>query len=129
MADTGLLDDSLHGAAGQLLSLRVLLLGVLGLVLTSLLDGDPRRRPSGGPGAAAVVGAAIVLTFAATGHTRTANPRWLWVLVDALHLSAMIVWLGGLVVLLTAALSRAGAESAELAGWVRRALTTRQLTG
>lgn len=116
MADTGLLDASLHGHAGQLLSLRVLLLGVLGMVLASLFDGDPRRRPSGGPGAAATVGAAIVLTFAATGHTQSASPRWLWVLVDALHLSAMIVWLGGLVVLLTAALSRAGSRPAVIDG-------------
>ena len=111
LADTGLLDASLHGNAGQLLSLRVLLLGVLGMVLASLFDGDPRRRPSGGPGAAATVGAAIVVTFAATGHTQSASPRWLWVLVDALHLSAMIIWLGGLVVLLTAALSRAGSDA------------------
>ena len=111
LADAGLLDATLHGNAGQLLSLRVLLLGVLGMVLTSLFSEDARLRPSGGPEAAAVVGAGIVVTFAAAGHTQSASPRLLWVLVDALHLSAMIVWLGGLTVLLVAALSRAGAAA------------------
>ena len=116
VTNTGLLDSSLHGSAGQLLSLRVLLLGVLGMVLTSLLSDDEQRRPSGGPEAAAVVGAGIVVTFAAAGHTQSASPRWLWVLVDALHLSAMIIWLGGLVVLLVAALSRAGSDRARSDG-------------
>ena len=117
-ARTDLLDASLHGTAGQLLSVRVLLLGVLGMVLSSLFSEDPRLRPSGGPEAAAVVGAGVVVTFAAAGHTQAASPRWLWVLVDGLHLSAMIIWLGGLVVLLVAALSRpeqAGPEQAGLA--------------
>ena len=106
VARTDLLDASLHGTAGQLLSLRVLLLGVLGMVLSSLFSKDVRLRPSGAPEAAAVVGAAVVVTFAAAGHTQSASPRWLWVLVDAVHLSAMIIWLGGLVVLLVAAFSR-----------------------
>jgi copper transport protein len=47
-----------------------------------------------------------VVTFASSGHTQSSDPRWLWVLVDTLHLSAMIIWLGGVVVLLVAALSR-----------------------
>jgi copper transport protein len=111
VTDRGLLDGSLHGNAGQLLSLRVLLLGVLGMVLVSLFDEDVRRRPSGAPEAAAVVGAGVVVTFAASGHTQSTSPRWLWVLVSALHLSAMIVWMGGLVVLLVAAFSRAGSAA------------------
>jgi copper transport protein len=102
----GLLDATLHVNSGQLLSLRLVLLGVLGAVLTALFDADERRRPSWGPEAAAIVGVGIVVTFAASGHSQTVNPRWFGVLVDALHLTAMIVWLGGLAMLVIAALDR-----------------------
>lgn len=109
LARTGLLDATLHNSTGQLLSLRVLLLGVLGLEFGTLLgrldrpEDDPESRPSWAPEAAAIVGAGIVVTFAASGHTRSANPRWLWILLDGLHLSSMIVWLGGVLVLAVAA--------------------------
>jgi copper transport protein len=102
-----LLDATLHVNAGQLLSLRMVLIGVLGVVITALLSDDDRRRPTWAPEAAAIVGVGIVVTFAASGHSQSANPRWLAVLIAALHLTAMIVWLGGLVVLLIAATSRA----------------------
>jgi copper transport protein len=126
---TQLLNATLQSSTGSLLSLRVLLLGVLGIELTSLLGSrrvpagdpaadDPERRPSWAPEAAAIVGAGIVVTFAASGHTRSASPRWLWVLVDAVHLVAMIVWLGGVLVLLVAAIShrrgRPGVDGADL---------------
>lgn len=114
---SSLLDATLHVNAGQLLSLRLVLLGVLGLVLTALLTDDERRKPSWGPEAAAIVGVGIVVTYAASGHSQSANPRWLAVVVDALHLTAMSVWLGGLALLLVAALSRRSdvAEVAEVA--------------
>lgn len=106
MLHTSLLDDTLHGNAGQLLSLRLVLLGLLGGALTALLAHNPRRRLSWAPEAAAIVVVGIVVTFAASGHSQSENPRWLAVLVDSLHLVAMIVWLGGLVTLLVAALTR-----------------------
>jgi len=111
---TDLLGATLHAKTGQLLSLRMVLLGVLGAVLTALLTGD-RRRPSWAPEAAAIVGVGIVVTFAAGGHSQSANPRWLAVLVDALHLTAMIVWLGGLVILAIGAFSRYDSDDDELA--------------
>jgi copper transport protein len=103
---TQLLDATLHVNPGQLLSLRLVLLGVLGAVLTALLADDKRRRPTWGPEAAAIVGVGIVVTYATTGHSQSADPRWLAVLVDALHLTAMIVWLGGLAILVVAAFAR-----------------------
>ncbi len=122
---TDLLDATLHVNAGQLLSLRVLLLGVLGMLLTALFADSAdragragrraRRRPSWAPEAAAVVGAGIVVTFAAAGHSQSLNPRWFSVLVNALHLGAMIVWLGGLAVLLVAALGRRDEDGPQLA--------------
>jgi copper transport protein len=106
-----LLDDTLHQNAGQLVSVRLLLIGVLGFILSGLFRSG--RRLSWAPEAAAMLGVGIVVTYAATGHSQSANPRWLAVLVDALHLTAMVVWLGGLVVLLAAAATRRGAEPAE----------------
>jgi copper transport protein len=98
-----LIDATLHADPGQLLSVRVVLIGLLGGVLTMLFGGS--RRMAWVPEAAAVIGAGIVVTFAASGHSQSADPRWLAVLVNALHLTAMVLWLGGLTVLLTAALS------------------------
>lgn len=103
-----LLDATLHVNSGQLLSVRLVLLGVLGFVLSALFNAG--RRLSWAPEAAAMLGVGVIVTFAASGHSQSANPRWLAVLIDALHLSAMVVWLGGLVILLVAAVARREAE-------------------
>jgi copper transport protein len=115
-----LVDATLHDNAGQLLSVRLVLIGVLGFVLSALFA--DRRRPTGAPELAAMVGVGIVVTYAASGHSETYHPRWLAVLVVSLHLTAMIVWLGGLSLLVTAAFSRwrtepdeAGEDGTELA--------------
>jgi copper transport protein len=102
-----LVDATLHADTGQLLSVRIALIGLLGGVLTLLFSRpqDRARRLAWAPEAAAVLGAGIVVTFAASGHSRSADPRWFAVLVDALHLTAMIIWLGGLAVLAAAGLS------------------------
>jgi copper transport protein len=107
---SNLLDATLHVNSGELLSLRLLLLGVLGLVLTALL-GNTVDRPSWAPEAAAIVGAGIVVTFAATGHSQSTNPRWLAVTIDALHMTAMIVWLGGLAILVASTMSSRDPET------------------
>lgn len=114
---TKLLDDTLHLNTGHLLSLRLVLLGLLGAALTALLASGARRRITWAAEAAAMVVVGIVVTFAASGHSQSENPRWLAVLVDSLHLVAMIVWLGGLVTLLVAALTRLHpADGAGIAG-------------
>ena len=112
MLHSQLLDATLHASSGQLLSVRVVLIGVLGLVLSALFA--ERSRLSWTPELAAMVGVGIVVSYAASGHSESAQPRWLAVLVVALHLTAMIVWLGGLSLLLTVAVSR---WRAERAGW------------
>ncbi|HEX2904798.1 MAG TPA: copper resistance protein CopC [Jatrophihabitans sp.] len=105
-----LLDATLHVNSGQLLSVRLVLLGVLGFVLSALFaERAVGRRMSWAPEAAAMLGVGVVVTFAASGHSQSANPRWLAVLIDALHLTAMVVWLGGLVFLLVAAWPRRAA--------------------
>jgi copper transport protein len=125
LTQTALLDATLHSTFGQFLSLRLLLLGILGMVLTVLLgagartgdgvraDGEAQDAPGWGPGAVAGIGFGVVITFAATGHAQSANPHELWVLVDAVHLSSMIIWLGGLTMLLVAAFGRGSAEQAD----------------
>lgn len=122
-ARSDLLDATLHVSSGKLLSLRVLLLGVLSLALRDLFASDGLRSPdlgetsrgrtNWGPETAAIVGVGIVITFAASGHTQSADPRWLAVLVDALHLAAMIIWFGGLAMLLIAAYSGAHQDETE----------------
>jgi copper transport protein len=107
-----LLDATLHANSGQLLSVRLVLIGVLGFVLSALFA--ERSRLNWTTELAAIVGVGIVVTYAASGHSEAVDPRWLAVLVVALHLAAMIVWLGGLGVLGTAAVT---GWRAERAGW------------
>jgi copper transport protein len=46
--------------------------------------------------AAVVVAVGIVFTFPAAGHPASLSPKALWVLLDAMHLSSVVVWVGGL---------------------------------
>lgn len=48
---------------------------------------------------APLAAAAAVLTFSASGHPNAVAPRLAWVAVDAVHLAAVVAWLGGLVAL------------------------------
>ena len=107
-----LMDATLHATSGQLLSVRGVLVGVLGLVLSALFA--ERNRLNWAQELAAIVGVGIVVSYAASGHSQSVDPRWLAVLVVALHLAAMIVWLGGLSLLLTAAIVR---WRADRTGW------------
>ncbi|MGZ7087355.1 MAG: copper resistance CopC/CopD family protein [Ilumatobacteraceae bacterium] len=49
--------------------------------------------------AAAAICLGIVLTFSSIGHANTQHPTALWVGIDALHLTSLAVWIGGLVML------------------------------
>jgi copper transport protein len=98
-----LLDDTLHGAYGELHCVRLVLLGVLALVLTGALQ-DATDRPH--REAALLLGVGVALTFSAAGHAETTSPSWISVPLDMLHLLAMAAWLGGLVMLLVAILPR-----------------------
>lgn len=102
-----LLDGTLHQNYGQLLSLRLALLGVLVLLLGRALrpEGRSRRDAAFWP-----VAVGIALTFAGAGHADTTSPRWVSVPLDALHVLAMTAWLGGLVMVLIAVLPRRETE-------------------
>jgi copper transport protein len=105
-----LLDGTLHSDFGQFHCARLVLLGALGLVLGSALQAD--RRNTRFEGFAAPLAVSIALTFSATGHAQTTNPRLVSVAADLLHILAMAAWVGGLVMLVAAVLPRR--EPAEL---------------
>jgi hypothetical protein len=46
--------------------------------------------------ASVVVAVGIVFTFPAAGHPASLSPKALWILLDAMHLSSVVVWVGGL---------------------------------
>lgn len=72
---------------------------------------------------AAPIGLGLLFTWAESGHAGTTEPG-LSVPSDVLHLAAMAVWLGGLVVLAAALLPIAGASElrATLPAWSRLAM-------
>jgi copper transport protein len=85
-------------ASGAVLLVRIGLVVVLALLL--------RRRPSRALDVAAgAVGVGLLVTVALLGHA-TDGAAWLLVPAAVLHLAAMALWLGGLVVLVVAVLPR-----------------------
>jgi len=49
---------------------------------------------------------ALAVCFALAGHAAAASPRWFAVLVDGVHVVAMSIWLGGLMMLLVVVVRR-----------------------
>jgi copper transport protein len=104
IASRTLLSDTLHTHYGQLHSIRLLLLGVLGLVLARVLRPEARRAPI--DLLAGALGLAVVWTFSRAGHAATTSPAWLSTAIDMAHVVAVAVWLGGLIMLVAAVLPR-----------------------
>jgi len=106
LADPALLTGTLGTDYGRFVLARLTILLLGGLLLYWLL-----RRPADGQTAvvaraAAVLAVALPITWIGTGHAN-AEASLLARLADATHLTAMAVWFGGLVLLVTAVLSRA----------------------
>lgn len=72
---------------------------VLVLVVAALLLTFARRAREVWRGAALVVGAALILTYSSIGHANAQHPAALWIGIDAVHLAAISVWIGGLLML------------------------------
>jgi len=97
---------------GLLLAARIVLVLVAGLVGRRLVAADHAAPPTGERAvvtAAALLGAAV--TFSASGHAGVDPPVVLGMAADLAHLTAMSVWIGGLVVLFLA-LHRGGEPTA-----------------
>jgi len=77
-------------------------LGAIALLLGWVLDRE--RRPLDALGLAFLP--ALAVTFSATGHAATTSPDWFSIADDMLHVTAMGVWLGAIVMLVLAVLPR-----------------------
>jgi copper transport protein len=105
LADPALLADTVRTTFGILLLVRLALLGLAGLLLARL-----RTVSRGEIVLMAVLGYALTLTWSGTGHAKTGLLSGLAVFVDAAHLTAVAVWLGGLAVLASCTLGRRGRD-------------------
>lgn len=90
---------ALDTRVGRAWAARALL--VAAFVPLVLLGRGPERA-AWRRGASAVLGAALILTFTLAGHATTGRLVALGVAADVVHLAAVAVWLGGLVVVLFA---------------------------
>jgi copper transport protein len=102
----------------------------LGVIVAAAVLLRPLLRGSGGESKAdlallGVLGVAALATWPLTGHPTASPVAGVSVVVDAIHLAAMSVWLGGLVMLVTFLLPKANARelSAILPIWSRWAAT------
>jgi copper transport protein len=118
VADLTLVPDTLATGYGILLLARIALLGLTAVLLPRLLAAeDPLLRKH--VVTIGVLGVALAGTWSGTGHPAAAG-GWVWAALplDAAHLVAVSVWLGGLVILVACTLwrnSRAGEEEAAAA--------------
>ena len=105
--DPGVLRDTLDTRFGHVWLLRLGLLVVSFAVLRVLFARRPAEStplPDWWLPVAAVAGVALVATPGLAGHASAGDHRVLALLTDTLHVAAMAVWLGGLVVLAAAVL-------------------------
>jgi copper transport protein len=103
LADPTLIADTARTAFGILLLVRIALL-CLALVLLVRLTTLSRKKIV----LMAVLGYTLALTWSGMGHAAAGLLSNLALLVDAAHLTAMSVWLGGLAVLASCTLGRGG---------------------
>ena len=103
-----LIEPTLHTNFGGWHLVRIGLLALTAVVLALALR--PNRERVWSEDALAPLGIVIAETFAIVGHARTTSPEWLSVGSDTLHLAAIGVWLGGLIMLVLAVLPRRDAH-------------------
>ncbi|MBU3690004.1 MAG: hypothetical protein B7C54_02025 [Acidimicrobiales bacterium mtb01] len=99
--DSNAWSNVLDTRLGQSLIVRLVLaclLVVLMLGSAPTPDDDRRARltTSWWRSSTALVGAGVVVTFSAASHASASSPAGVAVAVDALHMSAIVLWVGGL---------------------------------
>ena len=99
--DSNAWSNVLDTRLGQSLIVRLVLASLLVVLMlgsTPTPDDDRRDRlaTSWWRSSTALVGAAAVVTFSAASHASASSPAGLAVAVDALHLAAIALWVGGL---------------------------------
>ena len=80
---------------GSVLLVRI----VLVLAIGGLLLAFARRAGDMWRGAALALSTALVLTYSSIGHANAQDPAALWIAIDAVHLTAIALWIGGLLML------------------------------
>jgi copper transport protein len=108
VADPALIADTAGTTFGILLLIRIALLAVAGVLLARLRTVSRKEVAF-----VAVIGYALALTWSGTGHAAAGLLSNLAVLLDGMHLAAMSAWLGGLAVLASCTLGRAGRDREE----------------
>ena len=104
LLDPALMSATLETTMGQMTALRLMLLGILGVLLWEWFNADRDRRPLTWTAAAAVV--AVAVTHAASGHAAGDGMSRLSIPLTTAHLTAVAAWIGGLAVLLAVVLGR-----------------------
>lgn len=105
LADPALLADTAQTIFGIMLLTRIALLCLVGLLLARLKTVSRKEIVL-----VTVLGYALALTWSGTGHAAAGLLSNVALLVDAAHLSAMAVWLGGLAVLVVCVLGKSSRE-------------------
>ncbi len=116
--DPEILLDTLDTRFGKVWLARLALLVVSFVALRVLFSRRPAATtplPRWWLPVAAVVGVGLVSAPGLAGHASTGDHRVLALLADGLHVAAMSVWLGGLVVLAAAVLPRPDADEVRVA--------------
>ena len=97
--NTSLWSDVYATRLGKALVIREVLLVSLLVLLWSLRGHFARSLTSWWRSTTALVGVGIVLTLSASGHPSASENSGIAVFADVIHLSSVILWVGGLIVL------------------------------
>ncbi|MFM7756641.1 MAG: copper resistance CopC/CopD family protein [Actinomycetota bacterium] len=98
IVDTGLWSDVWSTRNGKALVARLILLGIAAALLAAARS-VARRSATWWRSSTALVGAGTIMTLSASGHPSSSSLAGLAVGVDAVHLSAIVIWIGGLLAL------------------------------
>lgn len=99
LVDTNLWSDVWSTRNGRALLARLLLLILVAGLLDLARRAAGRTATTWWRSSTALVGAGIIVTMSAAGHPGSSTPAGVAVAVDAVHLSAIVIWVGGLLVL------------------------------
>ena len=111
MFDTSLWRTTFDERIGTALVVRLVLLVAMAGYLVALRGAFSRTATTWWRSSTALIGAGIVVSFAAAGHPSTSSSSGLAVAIDAVHFAAVCLWLGGLVTMVVGRATRGEAAT------------------
>lgn len=126
LVDPALLSATLETEAGRMAAVRLIALGVLGVLLWEWFAA-PRERRALTCSAGACV-ALCALTLAASGHAVAEPASWLTIPLQTVHLAAGVSWVGGLALLIAAVLRQPGSGEADDVSAAERGAVVRRFS-